>query len=395
MFNKHDFVIVSDIYIGYLSSSMFAGMMFGSVGWGSLSDIVGRSTVFKLTLLLTSICGLFAGFFASSFLSLCVSLFFLGANVGGSMPTDGTLLVEHMPRGNQYLVTLTSIFFSFGSVISAVVGIILIPNHSCPPTSSTSSTCNVYVENQGWRYFLRAMGFITLAFALARIAVFRLHESPRFLVQAGRSQEAMLSLVRIARFNGMEIELGVHDITDRPRHGWAWRDHVASLFSPASWRTTTLVWAMWWSISLSYTMFNTFLPKILEMHQNTAVFEEIHQKSVEETMWDIVLFTVGGILGAPVCAYVPLIDFKRLIFCCYQIAAIMVKSRLGPRWTLAGSTFVAAAFSFLFVAVESTAVTLPAISLSTSVSSLSWKLRIQRLICEVTDNVVRPIRLDS
>ena len=28
------------------------------------------------------------------------------------MPTDGTLLLEHMPRGKQYLVTALSVFFS-------------------------------------------------------------------------------------------------------------------------------------------------------------------------------------------------------------------------------------------------------------------------------------------
>ena len=32
------------------------------------------------------------------------------------MPTDGTLLLEHMPNGKQYLVTALSVFFSFGSL---------------------------------------------------------------------------------------------------------------------------------------------------------------------------------------------------------------------------------------------------------------------------------------
>lgn len=39
------------------------------------------------------------------------------------MPTDGTLLLEHMPNGKQHLLTALSVFFSFGSVISALVGI--------------------------------------------------------------------------------------------------------------------------------------------------------------------------------------------------------------------------------------------------------------------------------
>jgi len=91
---------------------------------------MGRSTAFNATLFFTSIFGLMASF-ATSFVSLCVLLFFLGSAVGvshfpqtpqpithpnfkGSMPTDGTLLLEHMPKGKQYLVTALSVFFSFG-----------------------------------------------------------------------------------------------------------------------------------------------------------------------------------------------------------------------------------------------------------------------------------------
>jgi len=32
--------IVPDGYIGIVSSSMFAGMMFGAVGWGTCKDIL-------------------------------------------------------------------------------------------------------------------------------------------------------------------------------------------------------------------------------------------------------------------------------------------------------------------------------------------------------------------
>ena len=77
------------------------------------------------------------------------------------MPTDGTLLLEHMPRGKQYLVTALSVFFSFGSVLSAVVGILVIPNNSCPPrTDAESEPCDVTTMNLGWKYLLAAVGLI-------------------------------------------------------------------------------------------------------------------------------------------------------------------------------------------------------------------------------------------
>ena len=82
------------------------------------------------------------------------------------MPTDGTLLLEHMPRGKEYLVTALSVFFSLGSVVSAIVGILVIPGHSCPQASvgkedqESALACDVDKENNGWKYLLMASGTI-------------------------------------------------------------------------------------------------------------------------------------------------------------------------------------------------------------------------------------------
>jgi hypothetical protein len=148
------------------------------------------------------------------------------------MPTDGTLLLEHMPKGKQYLVTALSVFFSFGAVLSAVVAILVVPQHSC---TTSEATCDVETENKGWQYMLMALGIIvcisgctspsfiamissiysqTLSMFLARMVFFRLHESPRYLVHAGRAQEALESLQLISRFNGSELPLDLDDVDD-------------------------------------------------------------------------------------------------------------------------------------------------------------------------------------
>lgn len=74
---------VPDSRIGLLSASVFCGMMFGALGWGSCSDIVGRSMAFNLTLAFTSLFGVMACF-ATSFPELCFLLFLLGSAVGVS-----------------------------------------------------------------------------------------------------------------------------------------------------------------------------------------------------------------------------------------------------------------------------------------------------------------------
>ncbi|KZT73865.1 MFS general substrate transporter [Daedalea quercina L-15889] len=439
---------VRDSVIGTLSSSMFAGMMFGAIGWGTCSDLMGRTTAFNATLFLTAFFGVFASL-APTFIWLCVSLFFLGSAVGGSMPTDGTLLLEHMPNGKQYLVTALSVFFSFGSVLAAFVGLLVIPGHSCPPAPAA---CDVNAENQGWKYLLSSLGAITMAMFLARIVFFRLHESPRYLVHAGRHQEALESLQLISRFNGDELSLAIEDVRDsvyapviseepasmdphdyreqatkRPEQDptlsvphdppnvvfdagvqegdapdassgmsderapipsansrdllraspesesksydatgesnvaleghyyhtpqpsqiywrlprwlrkplWAWLDRIAMVLAPEWMRITLLVWAAWFAMSLAYTMFNVYLPKLLEGRAAPleADLGAASPKSLTASLWDVVIYALGGCPGAVLGAY-------------------LIEGPLGRRLSLAGSTFVTAFFCVVFVVVE-------------------------------------------
>ncbi|KAJ3572767.1 hypothetical protein NP233_g2872 [Leucocoprinus birnbaumii] len=533
---------VSDGVIGSVSSSMFAGMMLGAVGWGTCSDLLGRSTAFNLTLFFTSVFGFFASL-ANSFFTLCLALFLLGTAVGGSMPTDGTLLLEHMPKEKQYLVTALSVFFSFGSVLSAFVALLVLPDNSCPNSPSgpisglrktlvdgVAATCDVETQNRGWKYLLMTLATITLSMFLARIVFFRLHESPRYLVHAGRPQEAVKSLQMISRFNGSDLEIELDDVADhhpvepttqsspssspptttlatatsatalntasgttgttlfdagdiersglgsgsgsrsgsgttsptaksssdraplvtqydsigqtttnvlegrsfqtpttdypppphisltsssetvtgptddedkladtdkleisqaqedemgRPkhvRHGSSnissssrvftsrrgelrrlssassrrssmyeverrcrllprsmrkplavWWDRVSMVLEPEWFRTTVLVWAMWFSMSLAFTMFNVYLPKLLEMGGDADV-ERV--KTLEESLWDVMVFTIGGTPGAILGAY-------------------LIESSLGRRWSLAMSTFTTAAFCLVFAMGQS------------------------------------------
>ncbi|KAF9439932.1 MFS general substrate transporter [Macrolepiota fuliginosa MF-IS2] len=188
---------VPDSYIGRLPSAMFAGTMFEAVGWGTCSDILGRSAAFDATLF-TVVCGFFASF-ANGFGMLCFALFLLGSAVGGPMPTDGTLL-EHMLKEKRYLVTALSVFFSSSSILSAFVALLVLPGNSC--------------SNSRWKYLLVTLATITLSMFLARIVFFRLPESPRYLVYAGRPHEAVKSLQMISKFNGSDLKIELDDVAD-------------------------------------------------------------------------------------------------------------------------------------------------------------------------------------
>lgn len=74
----------------------------------------------------------------------------------------------------------------------------LIANFSCPnPTVECPRS-----ENQGWRYFLYTMGGLMILLWFVRFFIFRLYESPKYLMGRGLDAEAIEVLEKIAAYNG-------------------------------------------------------------------------------------------------------------------------------------------------------------------------------------------------
>ena len=95
---------------------------------------------------------------------------------------------------------------------------------------------------------------------------------------------------------------------------WAWLDRVSIVLSPEWVKTTSLMWIVWFAVSLgvstlheyyacihllisAYTMFNVFLPKLLETGSASQDGVETPKK-LEDTLWDVVIFTLGGCPGS-------------------------------------------------------------------------------------------------
>jgi hypothetical protein len=77
----------------------------------------------------------------------------------------------------------------------------------------------------------------------------------------------------------------------------AWLARFIMVLEPEWRRTTVLVWGAWWGIMLGFTMFNVYLPKLLETRREVKVAETT---SLERTLWDVAIFTIGGCPGAVV-----------------------------------------------------------------------------------------------
>lgn len=69
-----------------------------------------------------------------------------------------------------------------------------------------AKTCT-RADNPGWRYFLFTMGGIMLLLWGVRFLVFRMYESPKFLMGRGRDEDAVAVVHAVAAYNGMQSSL--------------------------------------------------------------------------------------------------------------------------------------------------------------------------------------------
>jgi MFS transporter, putative metabolite:H+ symporter len=164
---------VPPVAIGYLASSVFTGMLVGSIAIGTLADRIGRkwALIFSVGFYgLTS----FAAAFAWNYDSLVVIRIIEGFGLGAEVPLVFTYLSEFMPRRRRGLLLASSVFFWQGaSFLAALAAVVVVPAF-------------------GWR----GMFVLGVLPSLVLVILFlRLPESVRFLLARGRVDEAE----RIAR----------------------------------------------------------------------------------------------------------------------------------------------------------------------------------------------------
>lgn len=181
----------------FLQLSQNIGLLLGAVFWGVGSDVWGRRVSFNITLLIAGVFATAAGgspnFIAISSLAAVWSI-----GVGGNLPVDSAIFLEFIPASHQYLLTVLSMWWAFGQLLGSLVAWALIGNFSCEVGVVQCRR----EDNQGWRYFLFAMGGLMILMWAIRFFLFRLYESPKYLMGRGRDEEAINVLRLIAERNG-------------------------------------------------------------------------------------------------------------------------------------------------------------------------------------------------
>ncbi|KAB5589069.1 MFS-type transporter [Ceratobasidium theobromae] len=302
----------------FLKLAQNVGLLAGALGWGLGSDIWGRKISFNTTL---AIIGIFATVAAASptFVVLSVFAALWSIGVGGNLPVDSAIFLEFLPGTHQYLLTILSIWWAFGQLLGSLVAWPIIANYSC---EATATTC-LRKDNMGWRYFLIAMGGLMIVLWVIRFFIFRLYESPKYLMGRGRFAEAVEVVHAVAKYNGKETRLTIEQLEAEGTSGVAAKvshdaeagalaldtsasaalrrkfeqfngDHVRSLFVTRELAISTLlVIAIWAIIGLAFPLYNAFVTYFLAVRG-----VDFGDGSVYITYRNQVILSVIGVPGA-------------------------------------------------------------------------------------------------
>ncbi|RAL03261.1 Clavaminate synthase-like protein [Aspergillus ibericus CBS 121593] len=335
------------VQVSYSSVAYYTGLILGASFWGISSDLIGRKPAFNSTLLLAGIflCGA-AG--TMNFVAFSAMWVVIGTAAGGNVPVDSMIFLEFVPGSHQYLLTALSAWWNLGQLIVSLLAWVFLANFACP-SDSTPGTCH-RSENMGWRYTLITLGALSLAFTCIRWFIFKLPETPRYLLSQGKDQAAVDAVNYVARenskpepltigmFQEIDARLGITScesngpgLTTKQIIQENMKDfrstHYQALFATHKLGLhTTIIWAIWLTIGIAYPLYFNFLPSYLATKFSS-------DSSLTTTYRDYCIESAVGVVGPISAAY-------------------LVTTFFGRRWMMGISSIITGVFLFAYVGVN-------------------------------------------
>ena len=239
---------LSNSQLGLVASASPFGFLFGAFLAGYLGDKVGRKKVMMYALAIYAITSLVAA--ASwNFEVFLVARIIAGAGTGAESAIISPFLAEFVPRHRRgwFIGTLAG-FFSFGFVGAALIGRFVVP-----------------VVPEGWRW-AQVITFLPIVMLLWWRR--RLPESPRYLLNTGRTAEAEAVVAdieeQVRRATKAPLPAVDPQHADEPEpENYSLGKALKFLWGPRMWRITAVTWLIWFVITFSYYGFFSWIPTLL------------------------------------------------------------------------------------------------------------------------------------
>ncbi|MCA4132488.1 MFS transporter [Arthrobacter sp. M4] len=258
---------VSPLMSGLLGASALVGLFLGASFFGWLTDKIGRKTLFIADMVAIVILSLAQIGVESAGMLFALRLL-LGIAVGADYAVGPTVIAEFSPKKYRgALLASGPAIWTVGYVASFVVG---------------STMANTTTDSWRWMLVSGAVPAIVLVFVR-----FGIPESPRWLVEKGRMDQA-LAVIR----KHIEPNATMADITqaDLSGHITAKNERPTKLLmEPFHRRRLAFVCLFWFCQVVPYFAVFTFLPTILESLSTGSAFTQ--------TLTVNIFLLVGGALG--------------------------------------------------------------------------------------------------
>jgi AAHS family benzoate transporter-like MFS transporter len=222
-----------------MASYGFFGNVIGAIGFGTLSDRIGRKNSLLLALVVFSV---FSGlaFWSPGFESFCILRLIAGLGLGGALPLSVALISEFSPaRIRAKVLTGTFMGFTGGWAVAAAVPMYVIPLY-------------------GWRMVF-LLGFFPILFVPVLWAY--LPESVRFLSSRKRYEDLKKEVRRVENTAGLP-----HASWTTDQLGIAQGKAQAGfkkLFTSSAIYMTILIWLTYFCTLMALFGLSTWLPQLL------------------------------------------------------------------------------------------------------------------------------------
>ncbi|MCJ2011070.1 MFS transporter [Methylobacterium sp. J-076] len=294
----------SEFDVGLAASSYLVGAVVGAVGFGWLTDRIGRKKLFFITLALYLVATAATGL-SWNVTSFCLFRFFTGAGIGGEYTAINSTIQELVPasaRGWTNLVINGS--FWIGAALGSFMSIVLLRPEVIDPA-------------WGWRVAFLTGGAIGLVILFLRRWI---PESPRWLATHGYTAEADRVVTSIEkRFTDAGVTLPPPDPKKhtkiRVRHHTPLTEVAKAMFVTSRKQTVVGLFLMMGQAFFYNALFFTY----------ALVLERFYDVPGGQVGWYLLPFALGSFLGPVVLGRLfDTIGRRPMIAFTYGISAIML-----------------------------------------------------------------------